>query len=85
MKIEGLNDNKKKVPVGVIEPGQCFRIDEKPQVFMMIDLGQDNLCYQGNRVTFEAVNIETGRCIAILNSNMLVTPVCVESTVFEEA
>lgn len=80
MKIEGLNNDKKKVPVCTIAPGQCFRIDEKPHVFMMIDLGAN----QGNLVTFEAVNIETGRCMAILNSNMLVTPTCVESTVFEE-
>ena len=78
MKIEVLSTDK-RVPVGEIEPGQCFRIDEKTQVFMMIDSVIKN-----RLICLEAVNIETGKRITIPDGRKLVTPVCVEATIFEE-
>lgn len=81
MKIEGLNNDKNKVPVGMIDPGQCFRIDEKPQVFMMIDYANYEL---DKHIIREAVNIETGKRITILDGRKPVTPVCVEAIISEE-
>ena len=78
MKIETLSTDK-RVPVSAIDPGQCFRIDGKTQVFMMIDSVSNN-----RLIYLEAVNIETGKRITLPDGRKLVTPVCVEATIFEE-
>lgn len=75
MKIEGLNNDKKKVSIETIAPGQCFRF--KDFVLMMIKPAS-------NSCLLEAVNIENGSRMTVLNRKALVTPVCVEATIFEE-
>ena len=75
MKVEGLNNDKKKVSIETIAPGQCFHF--KNFVFMMIEP-------VSNSRILEVVNIENGNREAVLNRKALVTPIHVEATIFEE-
>ena len=79
MKIEGLDNDKKKVFVGALDIGDCFSIGTRNrEVYMIIEPLQT----QPNYIR-EAVNLKTGICMLIRDERTRVTRVSLDATVSE--
>lgn len=79
MKVEGLNNDKSKVPVGALDIGDCFSIGSRNhEVYMIIEPWQTQPKY-----IREAVNLKTGVCMLIRDERTRVTRVLLNATVSE--